>query len=652
MKSKFTFKFLLLSFFALTSIGVFAQSAANNAALGFDGTGSPVNTGADIIDPTVSFTLEAWVYVNAFQPNPISFVSEGQGYANSTFLSVGLGYDGSNGGVISAGDWWESSIVMPISQWVHLALTNDVDNGITYLYVNGALKDSLPGGLIFHDGLNNFQLGDYPDDPNGANAMNGRLDEVRVWNYVRTADQIKKGMYGYTDPSTAGLVAYYDMADTTTTTVHNVSTNTSNIDGTRSGTTAWAYSPVQAGNNALNFDGVDDLVNIPASTAYDLSGPSTIELWVRPVGLTQAATVLANQDTTSGALRYRIFMTQTYIGLMNDQDSATIAYNFTPGNWYQVAFASNGTTTTIYVNGVAVNSVSNPISVNFSGSGAVSGQPLTLGLTRKNGASSNIFQGSMDELHIWNIQRAATDILSNVATTLVGNEPGLVGQFSFNQGTDDHDNRGLVTTLDNTISTNNATLQNFALTEGSPSNFSQNILSVPTPVNFSLFTAVKSGSTAVLNWQTAQEENSRDFTIERSLDGINFAPIGTIPAAGNSFLRQNYQFIDEMPLDGTDYYRIKESDLDGKGMYTVVKVLYFGSANQLTWYATGSSSATVNLKNGNSEIFTLSDVSGKTIRQGQLSAGKTDLSNLAAGMYVVKVMLATGDELTTQVVIH
>lgn len=66
-----------------------------------------------------------------------------------------------------------------------------------------------------------------------------------------------------------------------------------------------------------------------------------------------------------------------------------------------------------------------------------------------------------------------------------------------------------------------------------------------------------------LMWSTATETNSGHFTLERSSDGIQFAPIATVPAAGNSTTQHNYTWVDENPLPGNNYYRLVETDLDG-----------------------------------------------------------------------------------------
>jgi N-acetylneuraminic acid mutarotase len=90
------------------------------------------------------------------------------------------------------------------------------------------------------------------------------------------------------------------------------------------------------------------------------------------------------------------------------------------------------------------------------------------------------------------------------------------------------------------------------------------------PVTFSNFTAQQVESSVVLNWSTAQEQNSDHFDIERSFNGVVFDHVGKIPAAGNSQSPSNYSFTDPAPLPGINFYRLKQSDRDGDILYSKI----------------------------------------------------------------------------------
>lgn len=65
-------------------------------------------------------------------------------------------------------------------------------------------------------------------------------------------------------------------------------------------------------------------------------------------------------------------------------------------------------------------------------------------------------------------------------------------------------------------------------------------------------------------WATASEQNNDYFTIEKSLDGINFNVITNLPGAGNSSTMTNYTSVDRNPSIGISYYRLKQTDYDGR----------------------------------------------------------------------------------------
>jgi len=67
-----------------------------------------------------------------------------------------------------------------------------------------------------------------------------------------------------------------------------------------------------------------------------------------------------------------------------------------------------------------------------------------------------------------------------------------------------------------------------------------------------------------IHWTTASETNNDYFTIERSEDGANFVAIGTVKGAGNSTRSIDYQFTDYEPAGSVNYYRLKQTDFDGR----------------------------------------------------------------------------------------
>lgn len=93
------------------------------------------------------------------------------------------------------------------------------------------------------------------------------------------------------------------------------------------------------------------------------------------------------------------------------------------------------------------------------------------------------------------------------------------------------------------------------------------------PVNLSEFTVTPKNADAVLQWTTLTEANSKDFTVQRSDDGVHFESIGTVDAIGNSVEKHSYRFNDAGVCNsGRDvvYYRLVMGDKDGKSSISKV----------------------------------------------------------------------------------
>ena len=117
--------------------------------------------------------------------------------------------------------------------------------------------------------------------------FDGILDDIRIYNYARTADEIRldyqEGLalrFG-DDGNLAslmnqGLVGYWSMNEGTGTTAYDGSGNGNN--GTLTNGPQWTTGKV---GGALQFDGVDDYVEVPNSTGLNPSDTITIEAWVK-----------------------------------------------------------------------------------------------------------------------------------------------------------------------------------------------------------------------------------------------------------------------------------------------------------------------------------------------------------------------------------
>lgn len=97
----------------------------------------------------------------------------------------------------------------------------------------------------------------------------------------------------------------------------------------------------------------------------------------------------------------------------------------------------------------------------------------------------------------------------------------------------------------------------------------------PLPIELISFTANLNVDAVALNWITAAEVNNDYFTVEKSLDGLSFEEVLKVDGAGNSTGIIDYFDIDRNPYVGISYYRLKQTDFDGKTSYSnIVPVEY------------------------------------------------------------------------------
>lgn len=164
------------------------------------------------------------------------------------------------------------------------------------------------------------------------------------------------------------------------------------------------------------------------------------------------------------------------------------------------------------------------------------------------------------------------------------------------------------------------------------------------PVSLTSFTARKSNNQIQLAWSTASESNNSHFEIERSVNGTDFVKIGERKGAGNSSSVLNYSFIDNNPASGTNYYRLKQVDFDGKFEYSDIQAASLASTEELALkYLGGQDTHQVKFeintqKNTNGSLI-IYDLSGRRVAKQDLllkeGSNLVPLSmlNLNSGVY-------------------
>ncbi|HZW70268.1 MAG TPA: T9SS type A sorting domain-containing protein, partial [Hanamia sp.] len=179
-------------------------------------------------------------------------------------------------------------------------------------------------------------------------------------------------------------------------------------------------------------------------------------------------------------------------------------------------------------------------------------------------------------------------------------------------------------------------------------------VSVALPLTLLDFSAMKQLNTAKLHWQTTNEVNTAYFNVQRSMDASHFNNIGVVNAFNQSGVN-DYAYEDNIAdISVRLYYRLQQVDIDGRVTYSkIVSIDPDNTTSGLAIYPNPAKnyfnliSSTPEDLNG-AEI-SIVDLAGHVLLKQSLSATssqKISISSLAKGMYLIKIVKATGS--TTQ----
>ncbi len=172
------------------------------------------------------------------------------------------------------------------------------------------------------------------------------------------------------------------------------------------------------------------------------------------------------------------------------------------------------------------------------------------------------------------------------------------------------------------------------------------------PVTLLSFTATKNGAQNLLQWSTASEINSNYFEVQKSTNAVDFVEIGKVNAAGNNNTKHDYSYIDSKPASGTNYYRLKQVDNDGRFTLSAVKTITGAASFAVNIYP-NPVQANLNLNFNSDEMqriqIKIVNAAGKIVstRQYNVAAGTStnsiNISSLSKGVYYLECKSAKGE---------
>lgn len=192
-------------------------------------------------------------------------------------------------------------------------------------------------------------------------------------------------------------------------------------------------------------------------------------------------------------------------------------------------------------------------------------------------------------------------------------------------------------------------------TQGSGLTISFAVVAAPLPVRLTAFLAQPLGPGAVqLRWNTATEEQNKEFVVQRSADGRVFSALTRLPGHGNTTIPQAYSYLDkQLPANLSKlYYRLQQVDLDGTTAYSpvqVVTVIPDAAPALLQAYVATPASGLLHYTfagpTTGTEELVLYSIMGQRLGRYPLAAsgnGTVPVAGLAAGTYVLHLTSTTG----------
>ena len=430
-----------------------------------------------------NFTLEAWIKIEGYASTTetgtggltgvVPIITKGRAEAESAAVDINyfLGYrlsdmrlvadfednaTSANHPVVSTG----AGGVLSNCIWTHVAATYNTTTDEWKLYINGILNTTLAAG-------GNFT----PQSASNVNAcigstlntgtsirpgfFNGRMDEVRIWNTIRTDAEILAN-YNSQLISGTGLAGRWGLNEGSGTSAGN------SIAGGALGTLVrnplWVTGFNQTDpttNSSLDFNGTEDYITFGAAPGLNTpSGTFTVEAWIKIEGTGIATSTgtggisgipivakgRSESDAAGRNVNYFLGINTSNVLVADFEESGGANHPVTGTNaiplntWTHVAATYGAGNWNLYINGVLDKTESEGAAVPEINSiqHASVGTAITSNSASPAAEPAGFFNGKIDEVRIWNLARSATEIAGNYNLELTSGT-GLLGRWGLNE---------------------------------------------------------------------------------------------------------------------------------------------------------------------------------------------------------------------------
>ena len=275
--------------------------------------------------------------------------------------------------------------------WYYVSIVRDVTANTVNLYINGVKTGATFNYTNDPTGGSTSELGIGADD-DGLNNLDGKIDDVRIYNYARTPAQVAW------DYNRGGPVGWWKMDENTGTAANDTVGNST--AGTLTNSPTWITGKL---NTGVTFAGSNQQILIADDPDFDFADDEDMSLttWFKH-STASAQEIILSKYAAAG---YKIIMeadgditcAMDYDSTWSPTDSATsTAATYDDGNWHHIACVKTGATSlSLYIDGVLITTDSSITAANI----LTNADPLYLGIDAD--GTSLDFTGSLDDVRIY-----------------------------------------------------------------------------------------------------------------------------------------------------------------------------------------------------------------------------------------------------------
>ncbi len=399
------------------------------SALSFDGTDDVVRfteTTSTDLGGSSSYTLAAWFKTTANFSNNAVILSK---YNATGTLPFGLYLNPSEQGVFQFGDAGSNIVTITGATalndggWHHIVGVRDVGADTAYLYIDGKLigssNDITTSSMVNNNDISIGNAG----TSYLAYDFNGQIDDVRIYDYARSATQVLEDINANLPPGVSasfgsdqsylsnGLVGYWKMDENTGTTTSDSSGN-NNTSSTFSGDVSWVTGVYGSG---LSFDGTGDRVSVADAAPIDFGSNDsyTVSAWVYKDNDADSGEIISKRIGGSGyPMRLIVGSDERITFNFRGSDIGTSVQSpsgISLNSWHHIVGVRDLATDTayLYIDGVLVASANDTTTGSLANNAALTFGDCDTG----SGCSGNPVDIQIDEVRLYNRSLGPLEVL-------------------------------------------------------------------------------------------------------------------------------------------------------------------------------------------------------------------------------------------------